>query len=168
MLPVVQTTASVLASSAINWDLREEFNTEIARRLSNSGKIYLLNQNVSSYVAEAFNSPISIVESAVSSQVLPAEFVIATEILEQSLPKNESDPIRVSARVRLFDVRKGSVKLVYQEIMEIKQPQATISSDYNRLNWQHKNFDSTPLGLAHNRLIKEIVARVEGYVCANY
>lgn len=167
MLPVTQSTRSILTSSHNQWDLSEEFSCEIARRLGLSSKLYLLNQNVSSSIAEAFNSPSGKVDHSLASQIFPAEFVIATEILEQSIPNNESEPICLSARVRVFDVRKNCINMVYQEIIETKQTQTGIGLD-NVLHWTHKNFESTPLGLAHSRLIKEMVARVEGYICVNY
>lgn len=109
------------------------------------------------------------ISANVSAQFLPAEFVVATELLEQTTKTiANQDYIFASVRVRVFDIRRNQISMIYQEIVEATQPIATTASDYHRYGWKTKHFDATPMGIMHHRLFREMVTRVEGYVCANY
>lgn len=172
MLPVTENFHMREKNKIYTWDLKEEFNREISKRFSLSNKIYLLKQSVSSKVAEQFFSPEGFfISNQVINQLLPAEFVVATELLDQNelIDDLGNGIITASLRVRVYDLRKEEVKLIYQEIMEASQPiVASNVNDYVRYSWRSKVFDSTPMGLMHNRLMRELVGRVEGYICANY
>ncbi len=172
MLPVIENFQIKEKNKVYSWDLKEEFNKEIAKRFNLSNKIYLLKQNVSSKIAEQFFSPDGFyISNQVIGQLLPAEFVVATELLDQNelIDDLGNGIITASLRVRVYDLRKDEVKLIYQEIMDASQPIITSNiNDYVRYGWKSKVFDSTPMGLMHNRLMRELVGRVEGYICANY
>lgn len=172
MLPVTENLRLKEKNKLYSWDLKEEFNKEIAKRFNLSNKIYFLKQSVSSKIAEQFFSLEGVsVSNHVISQLLPAEFVVATELLDQEelIDDLGNGLITASLRVRVYDLRKDEVKLIYQEIMESSQPIVTSNiNDYIRYGWKSKVFDSTPMGLMHNRLMREVVGRVEGYICANY
>ncbi|CAG9046603.1 hypothetical protein NVRI1_00967 [Chlamydia abortus] len=169
MLPVFYRAGK--ASEALPWNLQAEFTQEISKRFHASDKVFLIKHTASPQVISQFYSPV-IPEFSPQAVVefLPAEFIVATELLEQKTSQDAfgHDSITASVRVRVFDIRHNKVSLIYQEIIESSQPLATITSDYHRYGWQTKNFEATPMGLMHNRLFREVVARVEGYVCANY
>lgn len=157
------------ATEILPWNLQAEFTEEIGKRFQDSSKLLSIKPNASVSGIEAFYSPIaSNISPQLAAQFLPAEFVIATELLEQSTKMiANQEYISASVRVRVFDIRKNQVSMIYQEIIEASQP-VTIASDYYRYGWQTKHFDSTPMGIMHNRLFREVATRVEGYVCANY
>lgn len=167
MLPVFYRTEK--SAEILPWNLQAEFSEEISKRLHSSDKLLLIKHHASASVAAQFFSPIPNLSSELAAQLLPAEFVVAAEILEQKTLENVLNPsISASVRVRVFDIRHNKISMVYQEILDANQSLASGSSDYHRYGWRSKNFDSTPMGLMHQRLFREIVARVEGYVCANY
>ncbi|AAP05141.1 CT253 family lipoprotein [Chlamydia caviae] len=169
MLPVFYRSGKV--SEVLPWSLQAEFTQEISKRFHSSEKLFLIKHSASPQVISQFYAPVvhdfspqAIVE------FLPAEFVVATELLEQKTSQDMfgHDSVTASVRVRVFDIRHNKVTMIYQEIIESSQPLATTASDYHRYGWHTKHFDSTPMGLMHQRLFREVVARVEGYVCANY
>ncbi|EPP37480.1 hypothetical protein BOKEGFJH_00197 [Chlamydia avium] len=169
MLPVFYRSDKV--SEALPWNLQTEFTQEISKRLHASDKLFLIKHNASPQTIAQFYSVVPQVSPETIASLLPAEFIVATELLEQ---KNTTDTfgnnsITASVRVRVFDIRHNKVSMIYQEIIESSQVNlAGANKDYHRYGWQTKHFEATPMGLMHNRLFREIVARVEGYVCANY
>ncbi|MBQ8499027.1 CT253 family lipoprotein [Chlamydia sp.] len=167
MLPVLYRTEK--SAEILPWNLQAEFSEEISKRLHSSDKLLLIKHHASAGVAAQFFSPTPNISPELAVQLLPAEFVVATEILEQKTVEDALNPsISASVRVRVFDIRHNKISMIYQEILDANQPLASGSNDYHRYGWRSKNFDSTPMGLMHHRLFREIVARVEGYVCANY
>lgn len=164
MLPVFYRAEK--GSEMLPWSLPVEFTTEIGKRLRASDKLLLVKHSAPPYVVSQFYAPLTTaIPAEMGAQFLPAEFVVATELLEQ---KVVGESLVASVRVRVFDIRHQRVALIYQEIIDSVQPAATAFNDYQRYGWHAKNFDATPMGLMHHRLFREIVARVEGYVCANY
>ncbi|MEF9519886.1 CT253 family lipoprotein [Chlamydia crocodili] len=169
MLPVFYRSGKI--SEVLPWNLQAEFTQEIGKRFHSSERLFLIKHSASPQVVSQFYSPV-VPEFSPQAIVefLPAEFVVATELLEQKTSQDMfgHDSITASVRVRVFDIRHNKVSMIYQEIIESSQPLATTASDYHRYGWQTKHFESTPMGLMHHRLFREVVARVEGYVCANY
>lgn len=169
MLPVYSKLGYI--EGGLPWNLQKEFTEEISRRLYESDKVYLIKHNASSNIVSHFYNPSAdILPNSLATHFLPAEFVVATELLEQVEESDNlgNDTVTASVRIKVFDIRKNKISLIYQEIIEAKQPVILATNDYHRYGWKSKHFDSTPMGLMHNRLFREIVARVEGYVCANY
>ncbi|WP_201456831.1 CT253 family lipoprotein [Chlamydia sp. 17-3921] len=169
MLPVYYREGK--SSEMLSWNLQTEFSEEISKRFLSSEKILLIKHSASPQAISQFYAPrISNLPQTIARQFLPAEFIVATELLEQKSIADTfgNDSLTVSVRVRVFDIRHNQIALIYQEIIEANQPSTSVISDYSRYGWQTKHFDSTPMGLMHHRLFREIVARVEGYVCANY
>ncbi|WP_375793297.1 hypothetical protein O1W69_04125 [Chlamydia sp. 12-01] len=169
MLPVFYRSGKV--SEVLPWNLQAEFTQEISKRFHSSERLFLIKHSASPQVISQFYAPVvPEFSSQAIVEFLPAEFIIATELLEQKTSQDMfgHDSITASVRVRVFDIRHNKVSMIYQEIIESSQPLATTASDYHRYGWQTKHFDSTPMGLMHHRLFREVVARVEGYVCANY
>ncbi|SPN73534.1 hypothetical protein C10C_0363 [Chlamydia serpentis] len=167
MLPVFHRPGKSL--EPLPWNLQAEFTEEISKRFYSSDKIFLIKHNAPAQTVAQFYAPITNLPIGIAEQFLPAEFIVATELLEQKTAKEAGiESIMASVRVRVFDIRHQKISLIYQEIIECSQPLTTVANDYHRHSWNSKYFDSTPMGLMHNRLFREVVARVEGYVCANY
>ncbi|AAP98343.1 hypothetical protein CpB0412 [Chlamydia pneumoniae TW-183] len=168
MLPVFHRPGKSL--EPLPWNLQGEFTEEISKRFYASEKVFLIKHNASPQTVSQFYAPIANrLPETIIEQFLPAEFIVATELLEQKTGKEAGvDSVTASVRVRVFDIRHHKIALIYQEIIECSQPLTTLVNDYHRYGWNSKHFDSTPMGLMHSRLFREVVARVEGYVCANY
>lgn len=169
MLPVFYRSDKV--SEALPWNLQTEFTQEISKRFLASDKLFLIKHNASPQTIAQFYSVIPQISLDALGPLLPAEFIVATEILDQKTVTDAfgNNSITASVRVRVFDIRHNKALMIYQEIIESSQVAlAGANKDYHRYGWQTKHFEATPMGLMHQRLFREIVARVEGYVCANY
>ncbi|MBF5051136.1 Uncharacterized protein CLAVI_000772 [Candidatus Clavichlamydia salmonicola] len=176
MVSVLPVMAGFGMEVGLPWSVSEEFFTGIKKRLRSSQKVYLMNQAEYGEWSSVFSNPDpTAISSSISQIFAPSEFVVSMELI----PAKEVALRRVSdvapgfglaVRVRIFDVRNDMVKLVFQEIVECAQSmlQPSIPCDYQKHKWGTGSFDSTPIGLFHGRLIRDLVHRIEGYVSANH
>jgi len=69
-------------------------------------------------------------------------------------------------RVRVVDIRPETPRVLLQEILTHDRhiSRAYLNSNYSKMPWGTAAFRRSPMGLAHDRLVNELVARVEGYI----
>jgi hypothetical protein len=175
VLPVVDHTEQ----TELVWDLSREFTDEIRKRVYNSKRIYLLREGGNIETAKLLSTPNpqAIAKSSIDD-LGSVQFVVVTELLEQkeapfSMGKNakpiHSDAgmiLSVGLRVRVIDVRRDTPKIILQEVLEddFVVARAYMQNDYARTPWGSEAFSRTPMGMAHIRLVKELVSRVEAYI----
>lgn len=179
VLPVIDRSTN---DSRLSWDLAREFTDQIRDRVYNSTHLYLLRQGGSLEVAKQLATPNARALGKESMEELgAAEYVVVTEFLGEkmsprSLMRADSERVdnvgatfNVALRVRLYDLRKEQPKLILQEVIEHEDTvaRAYLTCDYNRNGWGTEAFETTPIGMAHARIVRELVSRVEGYVEAN-
>ena len=176
VMPVIDTTAS----NSYSWDISHELTEEVRRRVFDSSRMYLLREGGSLQTATALNIPdVSALPKDAKQSLGAAEFVVVTELLDQhetSYGLASDRPfldeigsiLSLTMRVRVLDVREDIPKVILQEIVSqdhtIARPY--LRTDYSKTPWGTEAFDRTPLGLAHSKLVREVVGRVEGYVGA--
>lgn len=176
VMPVINTSNA----NSYSWDISHELTEEIRSRIFDSSRLYLLKEGGSMQTATALNIPDPSALSMEAKESLgAAEFVVVTELLDQHETPyglNSDRPflgeigsvLALSMRVRVLDVRGETPKVILQEIVNqehtISRPY--LKTDYNKTPWGTEAFDRTPLGLAHGKLVREVVGRVEGYVGA--
>ncbi len=178
VLPVIDHTAQ----GELSWDLSREFTDEIRKRVYDSKTIYLLKEGGSLEMAEQLSvpNPQALAKSSVDD-LGSAQFVIVTELLEQQeIPFSSAKKskhlrpevgaiLSLGVRVRVIDVRHGSPKIILQEVLEDEFVVAKehMQNDYAKTPWGTDAFGRTPMGVAHNRLVKELVSRTEAYIEAS-
>lgn len=165
----------------LSWDLSRELTDEIRKRVYDSTKIYLLRDHGSREVAEKLNTPNpAAIPLEEAKNLGAAEFVVVTELIEQKESPyglrlaSEDHPLKgeigsvlnVSMRVRVIDVRTCEPKVILQEVMKNKHviARAYMSNDYSKTPWGTEAFQRTPLGLAHSKIVRELISRVENYI----
>lgn len=175
VLPVIDHTSE----NDLTWDLSREFTDEIRKRVYDSKRIYLLREGGSFEIAQLLSTPNpQAIASSAIDDLGAAQFAVITEILEQqeapfSVTKN-SKPLRSEAgailslglRVRVIDLRHETPRIVLQEVLEddFVVARAYMQSDYAKTPWGSEAFTRTPMGMAHSRLVRELVSRVEAYI----
>ncbi|MCH9627189.1 MAG: hypothetical protein S4CHLAM2_08240 [Chlamydiales bacterium] len=165
----------------LSWNLSREFTDEIRNRVYDSSKVYLLRDHGSRELAERLNTPNPAHISEVEVRNLGAtEFVVVAELIDQhEIPyaarkTPEKSPFKgevsavlsVDMRVRVIDIRHDQPKVVLQEVLNQEHVivPAYMSSDYARAPWGTEAFMRTPMGLTHNKMVRELVSRVENYI----
>lgn len=176
VLPIINHTSE----KHLSWDLSQEFTDEVRKRVFDSTKVYLLRDGGNLELASQLNCPDP---KAIPANMLKtlgaAEFVVVGELMEQKqIPYSQSKSkdlnslevseavLSLALRVRVIDVRNEKPKVVLQEVLNHEHmiARAYLNADYDKMSWGTEAFERTPMGIAHNRLIRELVARVEGYV----
>lgn len=178
--PIV-TVMPVIDNTGVNhltWDFSREMTDEIRKRIFDSTKLYLLREGGSIEFAKELNDPNPMsLPLDVREQLGAAEFVIVSEFIDQhetpyglQRPGHEQtgSVISLAMRVRVIDLRKDKPKVVLQEIIDhdhlVAKPY--LKTDYTRYPWGTEVYESTPYGLAHSRVVRELVAHVENYIVA--
>ena len=179
VLPVI----SDVTDADLSWDLSKEFTDEIRKRVYDSTKIYLLRDHASRELAEKLNVPNpTTIPLEEAKKLGAAEFVVVMELINQMespyglrlasddhpLKGEVGSVLSISMRVRVIDVRHDKPKVILQEVMNNKHviAGAYMNNDYSRTPWGTEAFERTPLGLAHSKIVRELVSRVENYIDA--
>ena len=180
VLPVIDRTQQ----SELSWDMSREFTDEIRKRVYDSKRVYLLRDAGSLEIAKLLSTPNP---KAISSEAVQnlgaAEYAIVAEIIEQDeashsiarrasrhiSPSDIGTVLSVGLRVRVIDLRNETPKIVLQEVLEqdFSVALAYMNNDYEKTPWGTEAFNRTPMGMAHNRLVRELVARAESYIEAS-
>ncbi len=177
VLPVL-TSSQNENETCLSWDLSEELTEQIRKRFCESPRIYLLEGTGTKQLAkELNNNNLKALRELYVDNVGASQFVVVTELVRQ-----EETPCKVGGaeageagallaldfRVRLLDVRSKNPRIVYQELLHHDHfiPRAYLYCDYEKAAWGTESFERTPLGMAHSRLAREVVARVESYIQA--
>lgn len=171
VLPVINQTSV----TDIPWDLSRELTDEIRKRVYDSKRIYLLREGSSLDVAQLLSVPNPMAISRTAAESLgAAEYAVVTEIVAQEEKtyrgRSESGAVLSHGlRVRVLDLRKGTPKVILQEILDKDYvvARAYMNCDYSKMAWGTDAYNHTPMGMAHNRLVRELVGRVESYIEAS-
>lgn len=170
VLPVVDQSGS----EPLPWDLSEELTGEIRARIDGARSLYLLQSGTSREIAALLTRPnLEEVSKASLKSLGAAEFAVVTEVIEADNPiscaylsHGEDQLLSLAVRVRVIDLRQSQPKVILQEIVgrnfHLTWPDAHL--DYSKMAWGTKAFTQTPMGIAHERLVKELVARAEAYI----
>ncbi len=179
VLPVINSAAE----SFVGWDESREMTEEIRKRVFTSPKLYLLREGGSLALAKQLNVPNPTVLSKEPLDSLgAAEFVVVAELVDEKETRYGQGPgaekpyleevggmISLAMRVRVLDVRQDKPKVILQEMLNHEQVvgRPYLKCDYEKASWGTEAYLRTPLGIAHNKMVRELVARIEGYVGAS-
>ena len=180
IVAVLPTIDSSTREHNLCWDLAFEMTEEVRHRVFDSPKLYLLREAGGVEIAHQLNAPnLKTLPKSATEHLGAAEFVIVTELLDQmespyGLPSGRArldevgSLLSLAMRVRVVDIRGPQPKVILQEVISHDHPisRAYLNADYVRAHWGTEAFERTPMGMAHSKLIREVVARVEGYVGA--
>lgn len=172
--PIVAVLPVIVPSSENNttWDLSREFTDEIRKRVYDSKKIYLLREGATLEIAHLLSTPNpQAIAPSIAKSLGDAEFVVVTEIIHHDQispvsPRPEAEAIvSLDVRLRVVDVRGETPQIILQELLNQNfMVGKAYARDYTKASWGTEIFNHTPMGMAHNRLLGEIVSRIEAYI----
>lgn len=174
VLPVLDRTQDV----ELPWSLAAEMTDEIRKRVFDSSRLYLLREGGTPEIAMTLSCPNPHEIPATALQDMGAsEFLVVAELVDQKLTpyglqtqkaEETGAVLSVKMRVRVIDRRSPEPKVVLQELLEYDHIVARpyLNADYNKIQWGMELFHNTPMGLAHSKIVRELVAHVEGYIVA--
>lgn len=163
--------------SDVNWNLASELSASIRHRLSQKNRLYLLNEESVAPMAlrclkthNPFDQEIEWTKKSFPQN----EFVVFMELLEhREIPLYPTQEIgespaelALTVRVRVFDLRQETPRVVLQEVVEQVHhlPKQFTKANFSQVPWGDETFETSPLGIAHDALCKELASRVEEYI----
>jgi hypothetical protein len=168
-VPVIDTSKSDL-----NWNVSQELTKAIREHLTKKNQVYMIGEQPVAASAEkalSAHDPFDIDTSWVRRSFPQNEFVVFMELMKHTevpvMAKEDSPALlTISVRVRVFDVREKTPKVVLQEIVEQSHhvPREFTKANFAQVSWGDEAFDVSPLGIAHDQLCKELATRVEDYI----
>ena len=178
--PVVAIASMIdSTSSELLWSLSDEFTALIKNDLENKNELYLLEQQDYEGSTPSNESPFNNEFSWVKTAFSPNEFVVFMELVEhEDVPAEKIDGhastdfqetsynLTMKVRLRIIDLRKETPKVVLQEYLDNAYfvPKNLIRTDYNRVVFGTREYEETPMSIAHSTLAKEIAERVSDYI----
>ncbi len=174
VLPVLDRTGGV----ELPWSLASEMTDEIRKRVFDSSRLYLLREGGTSEMAMTLSCPNPYdIPAAALRDLGASEFLVVAEVVDQQqnsygLQTQKAEEtgavLSVKMRVRVIDRRSPEPKVVLQELLELDHVVARpyLNADYKKTQWGSEQFHNTPMGIAHSKIVRELVSHVEGYIVA--
>lgn len=178
IVPVIDNT-----KTNYTWSLSEEFTTALFSHLNGRNHLSLTDARgikAKTKTLEEQNNPFGPEISWIKDAFQKDSFVVFLELVEHEEVFNQdrkkvsdiskcSADLKMSMRVRAFDLRQETPKVILQEIFHKTHhlPRQFTSENFYQVSWEDTLFNVTPLGLAHAQFTKEIAKRIEDYILIN-
>lgn len=174
ILPIIDST-----HSGLGWDMTDEISQGIYYQLMNSGEFFVPSVTEMGPAASKVDQvDIFGTDLSYASEFTNTDFIVALELIEHTIspintgnnsnkrfptlsPCNRSLSIRV--RIKIIDIRCQTPKIVLYEIFKtcyLLTPSKNIN-DCDSIGWGAPGYEKTPCGIAHDRLIRNLTARLE-------
>lgn len=173
------------ASGNVAWDLSEEISSIIKYRMRDNGALFLASdksvEKITSRIGDVnyFGNDLCFTE-----QFMNCDFIVAMEIIDHSIVPYErgkfsplysiasgkcNSVLSIKVRLRIIDVQdEDHPHIALQEIFESNHmiPRESEHLDYSIDPWGSNAYLRTPFGMAHQRLAKDLVDRIESITWA--
>lgn len=176
LVPLLET-----ADHQLPWSVSQELTQGIRDRLSGTGNLYLLPQQVSEQIV-ATHPDLDFTGDGIdfAKAFTPAEYVVVAELLEHDDVPYRKQQIRpiyphdglvpevlmMLVRLRVVDVRGDKPRVVLSQLVHSNHmmPKRRKDVDYSEQGYGSKIYRSTPIGMAHTRLERDLATQVEQYI----
>jgi hypothetical protein len=175
LIPVIDSS-----HSGLPWSLSEEITDGLYYQMMDSGALYVLSPPemgllwIQRNTIDFFGGDLSFAQNYCN-----ADFIVALELIEHSVTPYDSSlvssnqypeclpanrELSMKVRIRIIDVRCDHPRIVLYEVQNtnlMATPPYHDNIDYDKCGWKTDVYPKTPCSLAHQRLIKKIVDRLE-------
>jgi len=93
-----------------------------------------------------------------------ASFVVATDLIEHEEISQRPTELSIGIFVRILDIRGESPELLYQEVIAHTTLLPESLTKKGKPKWKDAQFRTSPLGLAHAKLSREVATYIEDYI----
>lgn len=173
LLPILNNTPD-----CVPWDISSEINAGIRYKGMCHGHLFLLSDNeIASHMQGI--GPIDYFGVDISNfkKICDADYVVAMELVGHEVYCSDQcdlshiplqkyrwkSVLEMKVRLRIVDVKCSKPRIVLQEVLTCNYaiPLGREYMDYTRCGWGNSAFFETPCGMAHERLISDLVCRME-------
>lgn len=177
LLPLADDTGGCVC-----WDLAKELNTDLSYQVLCNGQLFLVSENeVCSRLEGCSALDYFTPDLSFSQRFCGADYVVALEIVDHDIIPYQREMckwsispqkyhwrsvLQTKVRLRIIDVHCMTPRVVLQEVFTSHYPIPTEKEciDYSRCCWGTDAYPSTPWAKAHERLICELVYRIESVI----
>jgi hypothetical protein len=178
LLPVIDSTRG-----SVPWDISQEINDGVRYLAMCHGRLFLLSGHEVAARHQGKGQPDYFgTDITYATKFEGNDYVVALELIEHrvvpyseesccrevSMQKYRWDALlQMKLRLRVLDMRCCQPKILLQEIFASNYaiPTGQEHLDYSRCGLGSADFDETPYGKAHARLIADLVSRIEAIIC---
>lgn len=171
------------------WSLAEDLTSVIKTRLISKSNLFIANPPVSKIESQEELALVVPTENHDENKALnvhydnlkvkfpQSEFVVFLELAEHKIhPKQANDTfldkitpsyaLDLAMRIRIYDLRGESPRIVLQEIVQQKHllPKQFAKLEFDSAIWGRKTYSISPIGFAHMQLAKEVSQRIDSYL----
>jgi len=166
--PVIA-VSTVIDSTAYDlpWSLSEEFSHLIKNNLQNHKNLYLSSSDDIDSSLTNSDNPFDVDVSWMKDRFEPNEFLVFLELVRHDEMKKETiTNLDMTMRVRIIDVRAKQPKVILQECITDNYyiAKGAIKADYQTTIWGSAEYQNSRMGMAHQQLARQIVARISDYI----
>lgn len=175
VVPVIDNT-----KTSYDWNLSDELSSSIYAHLAERDHLRLVSSSKVRLKTKPLlekNNPFDSDISWIKKNFRDEEFVVFLELVEHEEvladarkkkpdPEKSSAELRMSLRIRAFDLRGSEPVVVLQELATdtyFIHPQFNQVNFY-QVSWKDPTFEMSPVGLAHEKFTKEIARRIDDYI----
>lgn len=175
VVPVIDNT-----KANCDWNLSDELSSSIYAHLAERDHLRLISSSKVRLKTRPLlekNNPFGSDINWIKRNFREEEFVVFLELVEHEEvladarkkkpdPEKSSAELRMSLRIRAFDLRGNEPVVVLQELATdayFIHPQFNQVNFY-QVSWKDPTFEMSPMGLAHERFTKEIARRIDDYI----
>jgi hypothetical protein len=177
VVPVIDST-----TYDIPWSLSEEFTDAIKHRLTSKGMFYLSQYSDDTYSMSYNQNPYAADVAWIKDVFSPNEFIVFLELVEHvNIPsakssetkitnaeklKDISTNLNMAIRLRVIDNRGTTPQVILQELLTDSYfiSKNHIDTDYSHIMWGMTEYNTSPMGMAHNQISKELAERIKDYI----
>lgn len=172
-----------LAAHPLPWDLSQELTEGIREHLVRTGEFLVAPVDVVQSISEEVGTiDVASRDLSYTDRFRPSDFVVLMEVIDhQEVPytrgkfkplypvKGEvSTVLMITARLKVVDLRSEEPKVVLQEIVhsnhQVQTGKAIEFMDYANTGWGTNLYRSTPVGMAHARLERDVAVQATDYI----
>lgn len=175
LMPIMDSSHSDLP-----WNLSEELSRSIYYDLMDSGELYVLSP---AEIGSPWNKSIDLFSSDLSftKDFCNTDFIVVLDLIQHELvPCDASNRgglspaechpynrvLALSTRARVIDIRRQQPRVILYEILKSGY---VVAPPYDVINYEQqpygsRGYETTPCGVVHDRMVQNIVLRLEDVI----
>lgn len=177
IIPVVNTCDNV-----VPWDISKELTAGIRYEIMDNGELFLFSEEeVNSKLAQMGEVDFFTKEAVFAQNFCEADFVVMIEFMDQKycdeytvagcpVPFSPCREVVLKTRVKVIDLRSRCPRIVQQEILSdtyLVTPEcADVHGKFPETG--RAAYQSTSIGKAHQRMVSNLVSRMERVIKCSY
>ena len=176
LIPIIDSS-----SNELSWNVSEELSQGVFYQLMDSGEFYVPSpKEIGPVWGKVRNIDFFNGDFLYAQDFHNTDFIVAMELIEHSTSPSElplslpstkyskqcvavNRQLTARIRIKIIDIRCNTPKTVLYEVFKTSYALAPSKNgiDCTQITWQTEGYDKTPCGIAHERLIRNLAARLE-------